>query len=195
MGQSLEWDETFGAIVGKALGLQVVNLGAPAYGTDQAYQRLGDALGRLAQPTIVVMVFVPLQIRRNISPARPRLTLGFEGDLDWTPPATGFDASRLARLVTDEPYHDGEALELTRAILVAAAREVRAHGARPLFLITNYGPPCRDPESPVLARLFEGLPHVRVDIETGDRIGPEDPHPSPKGARKIAAALLDALRS
>ena len=193
MGQGLDWADTFGARIGKALGLEVVNLGAPAYGNDQAYLRLVEALDRLSQPKVVLVVFAPIRIRRNISPARPRLTLGPGGELVETPPATGLGAWRLARLFRDEPYHDDEALAVTRAVLLATEKTIRAHGARPLFLITNYGPPCQDPNAPALERLFEGLPHVRVDIRGEDVLGPEDPHPNRGAARRIAEEALKRL--
>jgi len=194
MGQGLDWADTFGAQIGKALGLQVVNLGAPAYGNDQADLRLGEVLDRLSQPKVVLVVFAPIQLRRNISPARPRLTLE-GGQLVATPAATGFAAWRLARLLRDEPYHDDEALAVTRTVLLATEKTIRAHGAEPLFLITNYGPPCADPNPPSLERLFAGLPKVRVDIRGEDALGPEDPHPNPGAARRIAAEVLKALSS
>ena len=106
-GEGLAWDDTFGALVGRALELQVVNVGVPAFSSAQAHARLLDALARLEHPTRVVIVFVPQQIRRNAGGRTP-----------W----------RLLRLVTDEPYHSSTPLTVTRDLLVASAAAVRAHG-------------------------------------------------------------------
>ena len=193
MGHGLDWDDTFGAVVGRALQLQVVNIGTPAYGNDQAYLRLLDTLPRLTRPKLVVILFVPPQIRRNISPSRPHLVLGPEGALVPVPAATGLAALRLVRLFRDEPYHGDEPVQVTRAILVASAKAVRDHGGEPLFLITNYRPACSDPRRSIETELFAGLPHLRVDLTEADVLGPEDPHPSSRGARKLADAILGAV--
>jgi hypothetical protein len=192
MGYGLDWDDTFAARVGRALGLQVVNLGAPAYGNDQAYLRLLEALPQLSQVRLVVIVFVPVQIRRNISPSRPHLVVAADGTLAPAPAATGLAAWRLGRLVHDEPYHGDDAVAVTRAILLATAQAVRAHGAEALFLITNYGAACLDPEPPAQEQLFAGLPHVRVDLDGTDMFSARDQHPTARGARKLADAILGA---
>jgi hypothetical protein len=193
-GFGLDWDETFGAIAGRALGLRVVDVAAPAYGADQAYLRLADALPRLVRPELVVFLFVAKQIRRDVSPARPHLVLGADGRLELAPAASGLAAWRLARLVSDEPYHGDAGLRVTRAVLVAADAAARARGARPLFVLTNYGPACPPEADGIVGGLFAGLPVVRVELDAGDVIGPDDPHPSARGARKLAEAILAAAR-
>jgi len=190
-GYELGWEETFPALVGRALGLQVVNVGVPAYGTDQAYLRILDALPRLSRPRLVVLVFVPQEIRRNISPARRHLVVGGDGALVPVPAATGLGAWRLTRLWRDEPYHGEEPIRVTRAILLATAAAVRARGAEPLFLITNYGAACRGDW--MVGRLFAGLPHLRVDLDHGDVHSRTDPHPNARGARKLADAIVRSI--
>jgi hypothetical protein len=192
-GFELAWDETFPALVGRALGLQVVNVAVPAYGTDQAYLRMVDALPRLAAPRLVVLVFVPQEIRRNISPIRAHFVVGADGALSQVPAATGLAAWRLPRLFGDEPFHGAEPIRLTRAILDAAAGAARARGAEPLFVVTNYGPACRGDDPYMVRQLFAGLPHVRVELTDADIFSPADPHPNPRGAKKIAEAVLGAV--
>jgi hypothetical protein len=193
-GHNLAWDDTFSARAGRDLGLSVVNLGVAAYGSDQTYLHLLDALPRLSHPTLVVIVFVPIEIRRNVSPTRPRLELADDGQLVPVPAASGISALRLGRLFWDEPYHDRHALDVTRAILVATDRAVRASGAQPLFLLTNYGPPCRDPAPAMQKELFAGLPLVRVDLTLADTIASDDPHPNALGSKKLADAIVSFAR-
>jgi hypothetical protein len=194
-GHSVGWDQTFAALAGHELGLVVVNAGVAAYGTDQIYLHLLDVLQRLAAPRLVVIVFVPVEIRRNVSPRRPHLELGRGGELVRVPAATGPRSLRLFRLFWDEPYHDRHALDVTRALLVATADAVRARGARPLFVVTNYGPACTDPEPDMQKELFVGLPHIRVDLTDADVITPgDDRHPNAAGSKKLAQAIVNYVR-
>jgi hypothetical protein len=185
-GWRLDWDDTFAAQAGRALGLQVVNVAVPAYGSDQAYLRLADALARLARPRLVVFLFVAREIRRNLSPARPHLVL----DGGRLVPAPASPGPALRRLVTDEPYHGDAPLATTRAILVAAADAARARGARPLFVVTNYGRACADDR--IARELFAGLPMVRVELGPDEVLAADDPHPNRAGARKLADAIVTA---
>jgi hypothetical protein len=57
-------------------GVQCVNLAAAAYGSDQAYLRLIDAMPRFERLVATVTVFIPLQLGRNLHDDRPRLALG-----------------------------------------------------------------------------------------------------------------------
>src|SRR5262249_33681722 len=188
------WEDTFPALVGRALGLQVVNVSVPAYGTDQAYLRLAEALPRLSRPRVVVFVFVPQEIRRNVSPVREHFAVGPDGALARVAAATGLAGWRLARVWSDEPFHGDEAIRVTRAILVAAAEAARARGAEPLFVVTNYGRRCAGDDPWMVRELFAGLPHVRVELDDADVFSAYDPHPNPRGSRKIADAVLAAVR-
>ncbi len=188
-GESLPWDETFAARLGAELDLQVVDVGVPAYGSDQAFQRAMEALARLKKPVALVTVFVPQMVRRNGLTSRPHLALA-DGLLV---PAPAEDHFALTRLWRDEPYHGDRALELTRAIVAATALRAREHGAAPLFVVTNFGAACGD-DPWLLRSLFAGTPHVRVLLGPAETIGGGDLHPNALGARKLAAAAAAALR-
>lgn len=195
-GEGLAWEETLGALVGRALGLQVANIAVPAYGNDQVHLRLLEALPRL-RPARVIITFVPQQIRRNGLLRRAHFVLGPGGELRLAPPATGLRSWRLWRLFTDEPYHGGSTLAVTHAILRETTALVRARGAEPLFVVTNYGPPCqarRGGEPWIIDELFtkRHLPYVRVDLAGQDVISAVNPHPNPRGARKLADAITQA---
>jgi hypothetical protein len=104
------------------------------------------------------------------------------------------------KLLGQLPYHGEEALRVTAAILRATAAAARDRGAEPLFVVTNYGPPClpdEDGEPWIVGELLvrQGLPFVRVDLGPEDLLpGPFEDHPSGRGALKIASAVERALR-
>jgi hypothetical protein len=195
-GHGLLYDETVPFLAARALQVQAINLAVVGYGNDQAYLRVLDALPRFPHTVAVVTVFVPRQIARNVDPWRPRLVLSPDGTLELVPPSSG---PRIARLLQALPYHGDEGLRVTAGILRATAQTVRARGAVPLFLVTNYGRPClRDDgqEAPLVEELFvrQGLPFVRVDLDGQDLLpGAFEWHPSARGARKLAAAVAQAL--
>jgi hypothetical protein len=195
-GYGLAYEETVPFLVGRGLGLQAVNLAVVGYGSDQAHLRVLDALARFPHPLAIVTLFIPDQIRRNVDSWRPRLVLGPGGALAQAPPSVGL---RLAKLLEELPWHGDEALRVTAAVLRATADAARAHGALPLFVVTNYGSPCVHDvgaEPWVVQELFErqGLPFVRVDLAPEDRLpGIFERHPNADGARKIAAAVERAL--
>jgi hypothetical protein len=196
-GYGLAYEETFPFLVGRDLGVQTANLAVIGFGNDQAYLRVLDALPHYRKPLAVVTLFVPSQIRRNTDTWRPRLALGSSGALELVPPSTG---PRIARLLQELPYHGGDALRVTAAILRATAEAARARGAFPLFVVTNYGPACLregDQESWVVNELFvrQHLPFVRVDLGPEDLPGLFEYHPNPRGARAIAAAVERTLRA
>jgi hypothetical protein len=195
-GYGLPYEETFPSLVGRDLGIQTVNLAVVGYGNDQAHHRVLDALERYRRPLAVVTLFVPSQIRRNVDIWRPRLALGPGGALAPVPPSTG---PRIAKLLQQLPYHGDDALRVTAAILRATAEAARARGAFPLFVVTNYGPPCvrnDGEEAWLFEELFvrQALPFVRVDLDPEDLLpGVLERHPSLRGTRKLAAAIERAL--
>jgi lysophospholipase L1-like esterase len=195
-GYGLAYEETFPFLVGRDLGVESVNLAVVGYGSDQAYQRVVEALARTPRPLAVVTLFIPDQIRRNVDPWRARLALAPDGALERVPPRAG---PLLLRLLHELPWHGDEALRVTKALMRATADVARARGAFPLFVVTNYGAACRgdDGGEPwIVGELFarQDLPYVRVDLGPEDRLpGWFERHPSPGGARKIAAAAEAAL--
>jgi hypothetical protein len=133
-GHGLAYEDTFAALVGKHLGLQVINVAVGGYGADQAYLRLLQVLGRLRQPAAVLIVFLPIQLGRALQDYRPRLVLE-GGELQLRPAARGFWARwRLRDLWVNElPYLVPEALhrtmEVNKAIVRSAADAARSRGA------------------------------------------------------------------
>jgi len=193
VGQGLAWQDTFGARLGRRLGLQVVNVAEGGYGTDQAYLRARDALQRLARPAALVMTVLPVQLHRNLQDDRPRLVLR-NGTLELVPASRS--TLRLREIFVNRlPYLSearlAESLALTRAILEAAARDARERGARPLFVAIGYD--AKHPEAFAMEPLLAGLPHVTVTLAP-ERILPWDGHPDSAGAQQIADAAFAALR-
>jgi hypothetical protein len=205
VGYGLDYDETFAARAGDALGLAVVNLGEGGYAPDQAYLRLVDALPSIARPAAVVSVFVPVALGRMLDDGVPRLRLNAQGALAFTPPPSGVWARlRLRDLAMNRfPYAGDAAVEralaTTGAVLRATAAAARARGARVLFVIPSAGPPRAlddHPEAFIVRRLFvdAGLPFVVVDLGP-DQIISGDGHPNAAGARVIADAVVRSLGS
>jgi hypothetical protein len=193
IGWGVPYEKTYPAIVGAALRLQSINLAVARFSNDQAYLRLRDALDRFERPVAVVTLVIASQVARNVSRQRDRLVLS-NGRLELLPASKSWvETSPLLDLF----FHSDEAIPLTRAILLATAEAARVKGARAIFVWTNFGPPCiagDRGESPLENALFDGTPHVRVDITPDEYIvSPGDPHPNEAGHMAIARALLAAL--
>ena len=207
-GYGLDYDQTFAAAVGRALGLEVVDVADGGYAPDQAYLRLVDTLPRVSHPVAVVSTFLPIQLGRMLHDGYPRLAIAASAGagppaLALEPPARGLLASlRLRDIVHNRlPYASDAALEralaTTGAVLRATAAAARARGAEPLFVIPSHGPPRpldAHPEAWIVRALFAdaALPYVLVDLDPADVI-PRDGHPNARGAAKIAAAIQAAL--
>jgi hypothetical protein len=195
----VEWEDSFAALIGKATGLQVVNAGVSAWGHDQVYVRMKDELAELRHPVAVVSVTVAQEIDRDVSPTRAHLELAGDGSLFpvTAQPAWWLNSPLRALAKQIVPYHSDRALPIARALVAATANEARAHGAYPLFVLTNWGPACLPDESgapSVQGRLFGGLdvPFVRVDLDPmwEDRT---TFHPDARGHRLLADAILRTL--
>lgn len=199
-GLGVLWDETYPALVGRALGVQVVDAGAHGYADDQIYLHMVDRLATLRHPLAVVTIAMADLLDRDVSPKRDRLGVAGDGSL--------FVVHERPELLRESPLfalvdrvsltRDDESLRVARAILTAGDRAVRARGARPLVLFTNYGRPCLPDASgrPSLeGRLFDGLPvdHVRVDLDP-DAMVESSHHPNPSGHERLARAVIEALR-
>jgi hypothetical protein len=195
----VQWEDSFAALIGKATGLQVVDAGVFGWGHDQVYARMKDELTELRHPVAVVSVTVAQQIDRDVSPTRTHLELAGDGSLFpvTAQPAWWLDSPLRALAKQLMPYHSDRALAIARALVAATASEARAHGAYPLFVLTNWGRACLPDESgapSVQRRLFGGLdvPFVRVDLDPSweDRT---TFHPDARGHRLLADAILRAL--
>jgi hypothetical protein len=194
-GFGLRWEETFAALLGARLRLQVVNLASPAYRTDQSWLRLADALPKLERPVAVVGIFMPGLTARSFAgqrhpPAHPLASSGFEL-LPLRPPDL-LERSGLFR-VWNHLYRSDAAVEegmrSVGAVFSGMASLAKARGVPCVFLVTGYTPPW------MLHDLFEarGLDFVVVDLPQGELLG--DGHPGPHGATRIASALESRLRT
>jgi hypothetical protein len=198
-GFGVAYEHSYPFLVGRAMGVQAVNVSVTGFSSDQAYLRLREALPKFERPLAAVTLVLPEQLERNVSDRRQRLSLDQQGRLELLPLSSSpFRTSPLWMLL---PYHSDEAIALTRAILLATERVARARGARSLFVLTNFGPPCLAGEGGVSElehTLFSGLDvaHLRVDITPSLMIKPpNEVHPNEKGHEAIAAAIVGALRS
>jgi len=202
-GHGLEYEQTFAALLGERLGLQVVNVALGGYGADQAYLRLVEVLERLRDPVAVVTVFHPMQLGRALHDFRPRLVLR-NGKLVLEGPARGFWSGWKLRdlWVNELPYLSEEALAkamaLNVAIVQATAAAAHARGAEPLFVVPSFGPPRslgEHPEASIVRELFEQQhqPYLLIDIGR-ERLLLDEWHPDATAARDIAATVEHALR-
>jgi hypothetical protein len=196
LGLGVDYDRAYPALVGRALGVQAVNLAVTGFALDQAYLRLRESLARFERPLAVVTIVVPVQLERTVDDRRQRLVLDREGRLELVARSTSpFLTSPLRKLV---PYHSDEAIVLARAIVLATDEAARARGSRALFVFTNFGPPCV-PEADGVSRLERSLfappvAYVRVDVSPDAMIRPpRELHPNEKGHLAIANAVVGAL--
>jgi len=202
-GHGLEYEDTFAAILGERMGLQVVNVAAGGYGLDQAYLRLREALGRLERPVVVLMVFHPVQLRRALQDFRPRLVLRNDQLIQQSAASGFWSRWKLRDLWVNElPYLGDEALAktmaLNAAIIQATSSEPRVRGAEPLFVVPSFGPPRPlgdHQEAFILRELFErqNQPYLLIDIGR-ERLMLDEWHPDAIAARDIAATVERALR-
>jgi hypothetical protein len=202
LGLGIPYDETFIGLLEDRLGVQVVTLGVQGYGADQAYLRTEEVLPSYAHPIAIVTVFIPELVLRAETEDRTRLRVGEGGALALVPPSPVWLRDlRLRALWKDAiPYHADAAVADLRAIVRATAELARARGAYPLFLATNYDPPCLDVAGKrpwILRTVFDeqDVPHVDVDLPTSMQIDTYDKHPNSEGHRRLSAAVEGALRA
>jgi hypothetical protein len=198
-GLGLTWEETYPAIVGDRLHMQVVNASVHGYGDDQIYLRMHDRLVTLERPSAVVTVAMAEILLRDVVDWRDRLRPGRGDDLVLVPAAPEFLRSSPLRLLVESlgTLHSGEAIALARSFLAATARDARGRGAYPLVVLTNYGVNCLPDESgrpSIEKRLLDGLSidHVRVDLDPAWVIS-TNRHPDARASRAIADAVRLAL--
>jgi hypothetical protein len=200
LGLGLPWEETYPAIVGDRLGMQIVNASVHGYGDDQIYLRMHDRLVTLERPSAVITIAMAELLWRDVATWRDRLVLGQKGDLEHVPAWPDFLGTSPLRKILESvgSFHGGEAIALARAFLAATARDARARGAYPLVVLTNYGLNCLPDETgrpSIEKRLFEGLSvdHVRVDLDPAWLIS-SNRHPDARASRAIADAVTLALK-
>lgn len=196
LGYGLQYDETIGATLTRRTGIATANLAISGQGNDQALDRLQKLLPRFERPIAVVSFVVTTWLERNADESRPHMVLDRDGRLVWSDPTS--ELIRTSPLLTVMrsivPYRSDAAIEVTRAILRETASFVRSRGAHPLFVITQCGPHCLDPDPWIARRLVEGLGAPSLRVETYDLILERDIHPNPEGAARYAAAIERSLR-
>jgi len=196
-GHGLEYADSLAGVLERDLGVQVVNVAAGGYGTDQAALRALDALARLQHPIALVQTFLPVQLQRNVQDYRPRLVLR-DGALVLAPAASGlFAGTRLRDLLVNEipVLWDGklrESLAVTAAVVRDVAAKARARGAKPLFVV-----PALDSQRDLgwlIRALFEdqGIPAVVLPVDSA-HILPYDGHPDAEATKVMAGEVERAL--
>jgi hypothetical protein len=192
-GYGLQWAETIPAQVQALTGIQAANIAVNAHATDQSYLRLRRELPRFAHPIAVVIPFVPILFDRNLDQDRPYL----DADLRWhAAHAPDFRLVELARRILRYRSTDSieEGVATTRAVLRATIALCRARGATPLIVVPQYLP--EEPtETAIRRRVLDEahLPYLLLPLDPAWRLR-VDRHPSPAGARAMAAAIAAALR-
>jgi hypothetical protein len=194
-GFGLHWGESFPALLGARLHLQVVNLASPDYRSDQSWLRLKDALPKLERPVAVVGVFMPGLVGRSFAgqrhpPARPSPSGGVE--LLPLQPPDALQRSGLYRLWNHLYWPDAaveEGMRSVGAVLHDMSALAKARGLPCVFLVTGHTPQW------MLHELFEapGLDFVVVDLSPSELLS--DGHPGPPGSSRIADALESRLRT
>lgn len=194
------WSDSFAALLARRTGLQIVDASVTAWAHDQVYLRTRDVLAELKHPLAVVSITVTQELMRDVVPWRWRLALGPDGGfVPVAPSPAWWRASPLRDLVEHAvPYHGDEAVDLGRALVAATSRVALDHGAFPLFVLTNWGPPCLPDATgapSIEQRLFGGqdIRRVRVDLDA-DWEDRTTRHTDARGHRLLAAAIEQALR-
>ena len=183
-GFGLQWDETFAAVLGARLRLQVVNAASPGHRAEQSALRLQDALSKLQRPAAVVGVFMPGLIGRSFAdPTHPPLRRSSSPGV--------LQRSGLYQLWHHLYWSDAAIEEGMRSVgsaLRQMAALATARGIPCVFLVTGWTP------SWMLRDLFEtpGLDFVVVDIPESELL--PDAHPGPRASLRIADVLETRLR-
>jgi len=194
-GHGLPWDQTYPALVGDALGLQVVNLGVHGYGFDQQFLRLFDALPTFQHPVAIVTMYLPFMTDRMAEETHPHLEL-----VDHEPvlePVDGF--WRRSALVRAwwmlRPYRSDDPLQLAAKIFRETGRLAQQRGAKAIFLAPNqfFGSPRRDQF--LLDELFtrQGLTVIDADFDYHPL--QDDVHPDAPSTRRLADLVIASLRT
>jgi hypothetical protein len=199
-GLGVRWEETYPALVGRALGVQTVTAAVHGYGDDQIYLSMLDHLGRLERPVAVVTLALADLLERDVAAWRDRLVVGEDGSLvvARAQPELLRESPLVALVERVKPWEDDASLRVARALFVATDRAAKARGARAVFLLTNFHEACLPDASgrpAIEGRLFDGLPveHVRVDLDPA-WIVKSAGHPDARAHARLAEGVVAALR-
>lgn len=191
-GYGLQWPETIPAQVQAMSGAHVANIAVNAHATDQVYMRLRRELPRFAQPTAVVIPFVPILFDRNLDQDRPYLDSSLRWNAAHPPDLRLVELGRrILRYRSEAEIEEGVAT--TQAVLRATIALARSRGAVALIVVPQYLP--EEPtETAIRRRVLEAahLPYLLVPLDARWRLA-VDRHPNALGARAIAAAIVRTL--
>jgi hypothetical protein len=191
-GYGLDWPDTIPAQVQALTGIQAANTAVNAHSTDQILLRLRHELPRFQRPVAVVVPFMPRLLDRNLDQDRPHL----DSRLNWHPAEPPpLRLVELARRIIH--YRSSTAIRegtlMTQRALQAELALARARGAKPIVLVPQYLP--EDPrEAAIRHDVLDaaGIRYLLVPVKP-EWQAPGHKHPTPQGARAIAAALAAAI--
>jgi hypothetical protein len=129
---------------------------------------------------------------RNMDDDRPHLGPG----LVWLPAVQHTPLKALATVLV--PYRSDATVERGLAVTCATLRATidlaRAHGARPLIVVPQFGKE-DELERTLRRRILDetGLPYTFVEINAAWRL-PWNQHPDARASRAIADAIVSSLR-
>ncbi|MEO6420942.1 MAG: hypothetical protein ABIP39_16130 [Polyangiaceae bacterium] len=191
-GHGLRYEETFPALVGDAVKLQVVNLAVHGYGSDQAFLRLAENLPRFQHPVAVVTFFIPAMLWRLSDNDHPHL--GFDGPLPKVVPLGFWTDLRIEKIWKNViPYRNELALEAK--IVRETARLAEERGAKAIFVAPRFNDQNPREDAYLVEQLFVQQGLTVVDTSFGYQSIAYDNHPDAASERRLADAVLVTLRT
>lgn len=191
-GKGVNWRDTLAGRMEALSGIQSANLAVNAYSVGQAYLHLARELPKFRQPRLVVILFSPSLMIRDLDRNRPWIDSAGR----WHPAAPAWALGHLGRALL--PYHSpaaiAEAIASDRRLLRADVAMARARGARPLIVVPFYQPE-RPAERALRQRVLDGvsLPYLLIPLDPAWRL-PRDSHPDRLGHAAMARALWAAAK-
>jgi hypothetical protein len=193
-GYGLDWRDTIPAQVQAMTGIQAANTAVNAHATDQVLMRLRHELPRFRRPVAVVIPFMARLFDRNLDLDRPHLDSRLRWHAGERPPLRLVELGRrILRYRSSAAIRDGTLM--TQRALQAEIALARARGAKPIVLVPQYLP--EDPrEAAIRHDVLDsaGIRYLLVPVKPEWR-APGHNHPTPAGARAIAAAVAAAIGS
>jgi hypothetical protein len=193
-GHGLTWEESLPAIVGDALKLQVANLAVDGYAADQSFVRLMDAIPHFQRPVAVVSLFLPLMVNRMGRLDHPRLA--FEGNEAKFLPPRPIQSLRLTQVFDESiDFHPEWEIQSAAEIFRQTARLARERNARMVFVTPYLGRDWPRKDGYLIENLLVREGYTVVNPNYGFEPLPGDGHPNAASTRRLAEAVIEALRS
>ncbi len=191
-GHGLHYEETFPALAGEALKLQVVNLGVHGYGSDQAFLRLAETLPRFQHPAAIVTFFIPAMLWRLSEYDHPHL--GFDGLEPKVVPVSFLHDLRLERMRKNLISYRDE-LALAAKIFRETARLAHERGAKAIFVAPRFNDQDPREDRYLIDELFAQQGLTVLDTSFGYQAIVNDNHPDAPSQRRLADAVVGTLRA